>query len=130
MAKFLIYNWFGKKVGETEIPQRTILPGKIRSFPVEFTPEIPEKLKWLPASISNFLVQNFFVGKYQARLDLEAKTPLSAEIFKPATPFVLNFFSLPWKFWLPSIFVLVAFGFFVVKYRKRIGLAFMTLIRR
>lgn len=129
-GKVLIYNWFGKKVGETEVPKMTILPGKTRAFPVEFSPEIPEKLKWLPTSISNFLVQNFFVGKYQAKLEIQAKSPLTAEILKPSATGLLTFFSFPWQFWLPSIFVLVAFGFFVVKYRKRIGLAFMTLIRR
>ena len=129
-GKVLIYNWFGKKVGETEIPQRTILPGKIRSFPVEFTPEIPEKLKWLPASISNFLVQNFFVGRYQAKLEIQAKSPLTAEILKPSATGLLTFFSFPWQFWLPFTLFLALLLVFVVKYRKRIGLAFMTLIRR
>jgi len=129
-GKVLIYNWFGKKVGEAEISQRTILPGKIRSFPVEFSPEIPEKLKWLPTSISNFLVQNFFVGKYQAKLEIQAKSPLTAEILRPEIPFILAFFSFPWRFWLPFTLFLALLLVFVVKYRKRIGLAFMTLIRR
>lgn len=129
-GKVLIYNFFGKKVGETEIPQRTILPGKIRQFPVEFSPEIPEKLKWLPASISNFLVQNFFVGKYQAKLALEAKSPLSAEILKPETRSILAFFSLPWKFWLVFILIFGMTIFLTIKYRKRIALAFKTLIRK
>ncbi|GAI28116.1 unnamed protein product [marine sediment metagenome] len=53
-GKVLIYNIFGKKVGEAEIPQRTILPGKIRRFPVEFSPSIPNYLKWLPESIADF----------------------------------------------------------------------------
>lgn len=129
-GKISIYNIFGKKVGETEVLQKTILPGKTRAFPVEFSPEIPEKLKWLPSFISDFLLQNFFVGKYQAKLELEAKTPLSAEIFKPATPFVLNFFSLPWHFWLPFLLILALFFFFSVKYRKRIRLAIKILVSR
>ena len=126
-GKVLIYNWFGKKVGETEIPQRTILPGKIRSFPVEFTPEIPEKLKWLPASISNFLVQNFFVGRYQAKLEIQAKSPLTAEILKPSATGLLTFFSFPWQFWLPFTLFLALLLVFVVKYRKRIKLAIKIL---
>lgn len=127
-GKVLIYNWFGKKVGETEVSQLTILPGKIRKFPVEFSPEIPKQLRWLPASISNFLVQNFFVGRYKAEVELEAKSPLSAELFKPNTPTILTFFSLPWKFWLPFVLLLVLLMVFIVKYRKRIVLAVKTLI--
>jgi hypothetical protein len=127
-GKVLIYNIFGKKVGEAKIPQKTILPGKVRAFPVEFSPEIPEKLKWLPASISNFLTQNLFFGRYQARLEIEAKTPLSTEVFRPAIPTILTFFSLPWKFWLSLLSTLALFLFFIVKYRKRIVLALKTLI--
>jgi len=115
-GKVLIYNIFGKKVGETEVPKMTILPGKTRQFPVEFSPEIPENLKWLPASISNFLVQNFFVGKYQAKLELQ-----------PSIPAILTFISLPWKFWLSFIFVSGLLFFLLLKYRKRIKLAFKTL---
>ena len=127
-GKISIYNIFGKKVGEAEVSQLTILPGKIRAFPVKFSPEIPEYLKWMPASISNFLVQNFFVGKYQAKIELEAKSPLTAEILKPDIPVILTFFSLPWKFWLGFIFLLCLTLFFIVKYRRRIKLAFMTLV--
>jgi len=128
-GKISIYNIFGKKVGETEVLQKTILPGKTRIFPVEFSSEIPEKLKWLPSSISNFLIKNFFIGKYQAKLELEAKTPSSAEIFKPAGPVVLKFFSLPWQFWLPFILIFGLLISLIIKYRKRITLALKTLIR-
>lgn len=127
-GKVLIYNFFGKKVGEAEIPQRTILPGQIRKFPVEFSPEIPEKLKWLPASVSNFLVQNFFVGKYGARIELQTKSPLTAEVFQPEIPVVLTFFSLPWHFWLTFILIFAMIIFFSIKYRKRIVLAMKTLL--
>jgi len=127
-GKVLIYNFFGKKVGEAEIPQRTILPGQIRRFPVEFSPEIPEKLKWLPASVSNFLVQNFFVGKYGARIELQTKSPLTAEVFQPEIPVVLTFFSLPWHFWFSFIFISGLLFFLLVKYRKRIVLAMKTLL--
>ena len=123
-GKVLIYNWFGKKVGETEIPQRTILPGKIRSFPVEFSPEIPEKLKWLPASISNFLVQNFFVGKYQAALQLcETDAEQDAKLRES-----LVFWALPWKFWISFLLIFGMLIFSVIKYKKRIKLALKTLI--
>ena len=127
-GKVLIYNIFGKKVAETEVPKRTILPGKIREFPIEFSLEIPEILKWLPASISNFLVQNFFFGRYQAELFLEAETPLKAEAFQPGIASVLTFVSLPWKFWLGFLVGLGILMFFGIKYRKRIKLSLKTLI--
>ncbi len=128
-GKILIYNLFGKKVAETEVPQKTILPGKTRSFPIEFSPEIPEKLKWLPASISNFLVQNFFIGKYQARLVLETKSPVADALLKPSSPVILTFFSLPWKFWLGVLLLFFIFGFFTLRYRKRIKRAFGVMIK-
>jgi len=129
-GKVLIYNIFGKKVGETEVPQRTILPGKIRKFPVEFSPKTPKPLKWLPASISYFLAQNFFIGKYQAKLVLEAKTPLSSEILKPDISVVSTFFSLPWQFWLATIFIIGLFIFVLVKYKERIKLSLKVLIKK
>jgi len=128
-GKILIYNLFGKKVGEIEVPQKTIMPGKIRSFPVKFSPpvETSEKLKWLPASLSDFLIENFFVGKYQAKLILEAKSPLTAEILQ-STPVILTFFSLPWKFWLPFFVIFIFLIFFVIKFRSRIKLALKILL--
>ena len=128
-GKISIYNIFGGKVGEAEVPQKTILPGKTHSFPVEFSLEAPEYLKWLPSLVSDFLVKNFFFGKYRAELELEAKTPLTAEVFRPASPFVLVFFSLPWHFWLPFILIFSTLIFLTIKYRKRIFLAFKTLIK-
>ena len=126
-GKISIYNIFGQKVGETEVLQKTILPGKTRAFPVELSLEMPAYLKWLPVSLANFLVQNLFFGRYQAKLELKAKTPLVAEIFRPAAPFVLNFFSLSWHFWLPFILIFSILIFLTVKYRKRIKLALKAL---
>ena len=128
-GKVLIYNIFGRKVGEAEVPQRTILPGKIRQFPIEFSPQASLYLKWLPESIANFLTENFFFGRYQARLSLEAKSPLTAEILQPNIPFVLTFFSFPWQFWLIFILTFGLLIFLTIKYRKRITLAFKTLTK-
>ncbi len=129
-GKVLIYNIFGKKVGEAKIPQRTILPGKIRQFPIEFSAGIPSYLKWLPESIANFLARNFFFGKYQARLELEAKSPVVAGILQPNIPFVLTFFSFPWQFWLGFMVSIGLIMFIVVKYRKRIKLATRVLVKK
>ena len=129
-GKILIYNLFGKKVGEVEIPKKTILPGKTRQFLVNFSPEIPKKLKWLPASISNFLIQNFFIGKYDARLELQASSPAIVGLFQPNIPIILTFFSLPWKFWLGVIFILGLLISLLVKYQKRVKLSLKALLSR
>jgi hypothetical protein len=126
----LIYNIFGKVVGDIEIPKRTILPGKTRIFPADFAPEIPDRLKFLPASVSNFLVKNFFVGKYVAELDLEAETGFTGEIIKPETKILLTFFSLPWKFWLLFILILTSAIILFVKYRNRIRKAIKIIFSK
>jgi hypothetical protein len=119
-GKIVIYNIFGKKAGETEIPRQTILAGRTRQFPVEFSPETPKIFKWLPASISGFLANNFFFGKYSAKIELQAKSPLSAEILQTNLSVVLTIFSLPWKFWLGFILIFGLLAFLIIKYRKRI----------
>lgn len=129
-GRLLIYNWFGKRVGEAGVPKLTILPKKTRVFPVEFKPEVPEILKWLPASISNLLVRNFFIGKYQAELEIDVKSPVVSEIFRADIPDVLTFFSLPWRFWLTTIFILGLFTFIFRKYKDRVKLSLKTLFTR
>jgi hypothetical protein len=138
-GKILIYNLFGKKVGEIGVPQKTIMPGKIRSFPVKFSPPAgtSEKLKWLPASISDFLIENFFVGRYRAELEIHEKTRIGTQ--KDTKDFrvvscgeannlcSLVFWSLPWKFWLPFLIIFIFLIFFVIKFRRRIKLALKIL---
>jgi len=115
-GKVLIYNWFGKKVGETEVPKMTILPGKTRAFPVEFSPEIPEKLKWLPASISEFLVQNTSLGKYKAVVALE----IPSQKLETET----QFWALSWRIFLPSLFLIIG----LILIRRRIVAATKALL--
>jgi len=127
-GKVSIFNIFGKKVGEAEVPKTTILPGKIRQFPVEFSPEIPNYLKWLPESISDFLAKNFFFGKYQAKLVMETSDRRQATDDDLLPLASLTFFSFPWQFWISSILAISLFIFILLKYRKRIVLALRTLI--
>ena len=115
-GKVLIYNFFGKKVGETEVPKMTILPGKTRAFPVEFSPEIPEKLKWLPASISEFLVQNTSLGKYKAVVALE----IPSQKLETET----QFWALSWRIFLPSLFLIIG----LILIRRRIVAATKALL--
>ena len=126
----LIYNIFGKEIGEAEVSQKTILPGKIRQFPIKFSSQTPRYLKWLPEPIANFLAKNFFVGKYTAILDLKVKSPVAAGIAQFNIPTVLTFFSFPWKFWLSFIIALSFSLLFLAKYKKRIILSLKVLITR
>jgi hypothetical protein len=129
-GKVLIFNIFGKKIGEAEVSKTTILPGKIRKFPIEFSPETPKYLKWLPETISDFLAKNFFFGKYQARLVIETSNR-QQETENDLLPLAsLTFFSFPWHFWLPFLLILALFLFFSVRYRKRIRLAIKILVSR
>ena len=127
-GRVLIYDFFGENIAKVDIPKRTILPGKVRVFPIEFSLPVPERLKWLPASISNLLVKNFFIGKYQAKLELKIETPLKAEIIHPEISDVLTFYSLPWRFWLGVMFILSSLIFITTKNRKRVVSALKVLI--
>ena len=128
-GKILIYDIFGRKTGEFSVSQKTILPGKTRQFPVEFSPPVFDWLpNWLPDFISDFIVQNFYFGKYEARLELEAKTPAVQGIYKPDFPTGLVFISLAWKFWLSLVLALILLALFVIKFRKRFIPAVKILI--
>jgi hypothetical protein len=127
-GKVLIYNFWGQRVGEAEVIKRTILPGKTRQFLIEFSPKIPESLKWLPAFISNFLSQNFFIGKYRAKLELQATGPF--DYFQSDIPVVFTFFSLSWRFWFPFLTIFGTIIFFIIRYRKRIKLSLKVLLKK
>jgi len=129
-GKVLIFNIFGKKIGEARVPKTTILPGKIRQFPVEFLPETPKYLKWLPESVSDFLSKNFFFGKYQAKLVIETNNKQQGTEGDLLPLASLTFFSFPWQFWLPIIFIIGILIFFSVKHRRRIRLAVKILVKR
>jgi len=121
-GNLLIYNTFGKIVGETEVRKTTILPGKIRKFPVKFKPELSEKLtKYLPAAILNFISQNLFWGKYQAQLVLTTENDIIEKN--------IEFWAFPWKVGLSTVFIAFIFLLFLVKYRKRIKSAILIIFR-
>jgi len=113
----------GKIVGETEIKEITILPGKTRKFPVEFKPDLPGiSKKYLPASISNFISGNLLFGKYKAHLLL---TTGDAKIEKD-----IEFWAFPWKIVLSTVLICSIFLIILIKYRKRIKLAIRVLARK
>lgn len=112
----------GKIVGETEIRKTTILPGKIRKFPVEFKTNLPEKLeKYLPAAISNFISKNLLFGRYQGRLVLTIENDIIEKN--------IEFWAFPWKVTLSTIFISFIFLIFLIKYRKRIKSAVLVIFR-
>jgi hypothetical protein len=119
-GKILLYNFFGNKVGEAEIKKTTILPNKTREFPADISQQTPGALKWLPASISSFLVQNTFFGQYRVALDLEGeKTNLEMNQ-------ALYFWAIPWKI----LFVLFSLLIILITMRKRLIAAMKVLFKR
>jgi hypothetical protein len=134
-GKLVISKSNGKIVGETEIKETTILPHRIRKFPVEFKPNLPEKInEFLPASISNFISQNFLFGKYQAHLVLTNGDPegMSSTSYGAGAIIVkdIEFWVFPWKFYFCTGLIVLLILIFVVKYRKRIKSAFLILFRK
>jgi len=122
-GKLSIINSNGKIVGETEIKETTVLPGKTRKFPVEFKPNLPKNLeKYLPAWVSSFISQNLLFGKYKALLSLKVEQDIINK--------EIEFWVFPWKFWLFTWTLLLLILIFVVRLRKRIKLAFSVLFRR
>ena len=119
-GKLTIFKNNDRIVGETEIKETTILPGKIRKFPVEFKPNLPEKLtKYLPASISNFISKNLLFGKYRAHLYLTIKNDIIEKD--------IEFWAFPWKVVLSIVFACGIFLLFLIKYRKRIRSAILVI---
>jgi hypothetical protein len=119
-GKILIYNFFGRRVGETELKSLSILPGKTRLFPISVSSEIPENLKWMPASLAVFLSENTSLGKYKAVLELNeqnSKTKLSQDI---------SFWTFPWKTILFEIILIPI----IVLTRKRIVAAIKILFKK
>jgi hypothetical protein len=109
-----------KKVGETEIKGITILPGRVRKFPVEIKPNLPRILeKYLPSKIKNFISENFLFGKYQAHLLLTTESNIIEKD--------IEFWAFPWKIVLSTGLICFVFLIFLIKYRKRIKKAVSIL---
>jgi len=122
-GKLSILNSHNKIVGETEIKETTVLPGRTRKFPVEFKPNLSGRLiKYLPAWFSGFISQNLLFGKYKALLSLKVgQDIINKEI---------EFWVFPWKVALIMVLACIIFLVLMVKYGKRIKSAFLVLFRK
>lgn len=102
VALITIVDFFGKKVGEVQLPQNNVLPDAIRAF------EVSWEKKWL------------FGGRYTATL---SGTYGGENI--PLSPVVITFWAFPWKV---GIGILAFLGFLILT-RKRWLMAFRVLIK-
>jgi len=117
-GKLAILSNCGKIIGETEIKKITILPGKTRRIPVDFSPEIPAVFKKLPSPFLGFISKNLFFGKYHASLMLDIDGISKKE--------EIEFWIFPWKLFLMIAFTLVI----LILARKRIKKAIKVLIKK
>lgn len=129
-GKLVLMTNSGRKIGETEIKKTTILPGKVRKFPVEIAPLLPEKIRrYLPAAINNFLSENFRFGKYRGHLSLKSEFLFPAGIKTGTSPLYiekeLEFFVFPWKI----LFIFSTAIILLIIARKRIIAAARMLIK-
>lgn len=133
-GKLEIYSGFNQKAGETEIQKMTILPDKIRKFPVDFKPVLPRFLeRILPDRISNLISRNFLIGKYRAHLSLSVTVYAGILNSESAVPELrtdrfeqdFEFWVFPWKVILIFAFVLAL----LILMRHRIAAALKVLVR-
>jgi len=121
-GKLTILKNNGKIVGETEIKGITILPGRVRKFPVEIKSNLPRILeKYLPSKIKNFISGNLLFGKYKAHLLLTTESNIIEKD--------IEFWAFPWKIVSSTVFVALIFLFLIIKYRKRVKSALKVLVR-
>ena len=118
-----ILNTRGELIGESEIKETTILPGKTRAFPVDFKPDLPEIIKkYLPSKISDSASKSLLFGKFKAQLALKFEDKTVNQEF--------YFWIFPWKIILSTGAILLIFLIVMVKYRKRISGAFLVLFKK
>ena len=124
----VIKNLFGKTVALIKIPEKFLLPNRTRSIPITVVTPPPEQSKSnILYSIFYILQQQTYLGPYTATLTLNV--PSESGGVEPISESI-NFWIIPWKFWL-SLIVLSALCLFVIfKIRKRIKPALSTLIGR
>ena len=98
-------------VGEFEVKETTILPGKIRKLEVNFEPALFEKLdRYLPNFLANFISENLFFGKHKVLLKLHG----SAEVEKE-----MELLIFPWKGIAILLLLVFLILFIIIKSTKQ-----------
>lgn len=91
-----IYDIFGKKVADLEIPQQNVLPGAVRKVSVE----------WKKGWLFGLVYRAMFVGSYGSQNE-----PISAS---------LTFYAFPWLYAGIIILILILIIFFFVRAHKKV----------
>jgi len=123
-----IKNAFGETVYKKEIGERYLLPNRTRSLEIETLPPPPtrsENQSWFRNSLNSIyyiLYSNSYLGPYSATLTLSIPN-------EPPVVSTINFWVIPWKFWLPILAVFFLILYILIKFRHRFGDFFRTLIK-
>jgi len=123
-----IKNAFGATVYKKEIGERYLLPNRTRSLELETLPPPPtrsENQSWFRNSLNSIyyiLYSNSYLGPYSATLTLSIPN-------EPPVVSTINFWVIPWKFWLPILAVFFLILYILIKFRHRFGDFFRTLIK-
>ena len=121
-----IKNWYGAKIAAIDLPEKYVLPGRIRKIEVSTLPLAGDftgfwaKL-WNAAYAT--IRDNTYFGPYTAviHLNIPERGPSETSV---------SFWVVPWKFWLPVLIILVGAVMIIIRLRKRLKLAFAALIGR
>lgn len=117
-GKIIVLDIFGKKIGEGEIKEKTILPQKTRDFEIQLT----QKDNFSLGQILSFLL----LGKTKVKIEMMAESPVRGDIFLSPQNSSFSFFSLRSLYFI-LIFIIIFLTTLFVK--KRIYLFFKILIK-
>ena len=123
-----IKNAFGVTVYKKEMGERYLLPNRTRSLEIETLPPPPtrsENQSWFRNSLNSIyyiLYSNSYLGPYSATLTLSIPN-------EPPVVSTINFWVIPWKFWLPNIIAVLLIVYFLLKYRHRLRDFVVTIFK-
>lgn len=110
-----VHNLFGAEIARAELPPTTILPGKIRQFPVKLE---SKNIPFLPQVVE----QQLAFGRYTATVVLQGVG--TEPLLK-----TLSYWIFPWQGLLVALATLGPLGFFAFRFRARFLAALRALTR-
>ncbi len=121
-----IKNLFGRTVSKIELKERYLLPNKSRDLEIQVFPPPSEKSASLTSNIINSIAyqlkKNSYLGTYSAVLTLSIPN-------EPPVVSTINFWVIPWKFWLPTLAIFSLILYILLKLRHRLGDFLRTIIK-